>query len=57
MGWWVGGPGHYVVTPTRVEVELGCDNYCSQDARSLGRAKSYLKLCIISKTPFISDMH
>ena len=22
----VGGPGHYVVTPTRVEVELGCDN-------------------------------
>ena len=30
MGWggvgWGGGPGHYVVTPTRVEVELGCDN-------------------------------
>ena len=23
MGWWVGGgPGHYVVTPTQVEVEL-----------------------------------
>ena len=22
----LGGPGHYVVTPTRVEVELGCDN-------------------------------
>ena len=24
VGW--GGPTHYVVTPTRVEVELGCDN-------------------------------
>ena len=24
-GGWV-GPGHYVVTPTRVEVEFGCDN-------------------------------
>ena len=23
---WGGGPTHYVVTPTRVEVELGCDN-------------------------------
>ena len=22
----MGGPSHYVVTPTRVEVELGCDN-------------------------------
>ena len=22
----VGGPSHYVVNPTRVEVELGCDN-------------------------------
>ena len=22
----LGGPGHYVVTPTRVKVELGCDN-------------------------------
>jgi hypothetical protein len=26
MGGWGGGPGHYVVTTTRVEVELGCDN-------------------------------
>ena len=25
--WSGGGPGHYVVTPTRVEVELDCDNY------------------------------
>ena len=24
VGW--GGPGHYVVTPTRVEADLGCDN-------------------------------
>ena len=24
---WVGGPSHYVVTPTQVEVVLGCDNY------------------------------
>ena len=24
VGW--GGPTHYVVTPTRVEVELACDN-------------------------------
>ena len=30
-GWggWVGGPGHYVVTPTQVGVELGCDNKLS----------------------------
>ena len=26
VGWVVGGPGYYVVTTTRVEVELGCDN-------------------------------
>jgi hypothetical protein len=28
-GWWdgvVGGPGHYVVTPIEVEVELGSDD-------------------------------
>ena len=24
-GWGGGGPTHYVFTPTRVEVELGCD--------------------------------
>ena len=27
VSWWGGGPTHYVVTPTRVEVELGCDNF------------------------------
>jgi hypothetical protein len=26
VGGWCGGPGHYLVTPTRVEVELDCDN-------------------------------
>ena len=26
----MGGPGHYVVTPTRVEVDLGCDNKTAQ---------------------------
>jgi hypothetical protein len=27
--WWVwwGDPGYYVVTPTPVDVELGCDNF------------------------------
>jgi hypothetical protein len=25
MAWW-DGPSHYVVTPSRVEVELDCDN-------------------------------
>ena len=25
--WDCGGPGHYVVTPTIVEVELDCDNW------------------------------
>ena len=33
-GWLGGGPGHYVVTPTRVEVELGCDNTLLRIAHS-----------------------
>ena len=32
VGWW-GGPGHYIVTPTRVEVELGCENWTLPDFR------------------------
>jgi hypothetical protein len=32
---WGGGPSHYVVTPTRVEVELGCDNIENRRKKSL----------------------
>ena len=51
VGW--GGPDHYLDTPTRVEVELGCVNYTQSDTYSdlyqglISRRFFFITFCIM----------